>query len=247
MVTDPRFLIAVQAFWQSRTAQQQRQLTAGKADAGLRGAVTGGGQMAAIESLIRELLVDAGVPPADIITHSRLEIPGYFRGEKKWDLLVISRRRLVLAIEFKSQVGPSFGNNFNNRTEEAIGSATDVWTAYREGRFGAGPAPFLGYFFLLEDCPAVRRPVRWSEPHFPVEPTFRDASYEHRYHLLCRRLVLERLYNAACLTLATAATAATPTEVRHSSPDLAFATFASAVVAHARTSLALPDPAEGRS
>ena len=27
--------------------------------------------------------------------------------------------RLVAALEFKSQVGPSFGNNFNNRTEEA--------------------------------------------------------------------------------------------------------------------------------
>jgi len=26
---------------------------------------------------------------------------------------------LVAAIEAKSQVGPSFGNNFNNRTEEA--------------------------------------------------------------------------------------------------------------------------------
>jgi hypothetical protein len=27
---------------------------------------------------------------------------------------------------------PSFGNNFNNRSEEAIGSASDIWIAYRE-------------------------------------------------------------------------------------------------------------------
>ena len=39
--------------------------------------------------------------------------------------------RLLAVIELKSQVGPSFGNNFNNRTEEAIGSAVDFWTAYR--------------------------------------------------------------------------------------------------------------------
>jgi hypothetical protein len=33
---------------------------------------------------------------------------------------------LVATVEVKSQVG-SFGNNFNNRVEEAIGSATDFW------------------------------------------------------------------------------------------------------------------------
>lgn len=47
----------------------------------------------------------------------------YFRPNKKWDLLVVDNNELVIAIEFKSQVGPSFGNNFNNRTEEAMGSA----------------------------------------------------------------------------------------------------------------------------
>ncbi len=39
---------------------------------------------------------------------------------KKWDLLVVEGC-LIAAIEFKSQVG-SFGNNYNNRTEEALGS-----------------------------------------------------------------------------------------------------------------------------
>ena len=71
--------------------------------------------------------------------------------------------QLVLAVEFKSQVGPSFGNNFNNRTEEAIGNAEDVWIAYREGRFGTQPAPLLGYLFLLEDCAAVHTTVRNRE------------------------------------------------------------------------------------
>ena len=68
--------------------------------------------------------------------------------------------QLGAAIEFKSQVGPSFGNNFNNRSEEAIGSATDVWAAYREGAFRPSPRPFLGYLMLLEDCAASQ--AGWS-------------------------------------------------------------------------------------
>ena len=50
---------------------------------------------------------------------------------------------LLAAFEFKSQVGPSFGNNFNNRTEEALGSATDLWTAFREGAFQTSQRPWL--------------------------------------------------------------------------------------------------------
>ena len=43
----------------------------------------------------------------------------YFRPNKKWDFIVVVEGQLVAAREAKSQVGPSFGNNFNNRTEEA--------------------------------------------------------------------------------------------------------------------------------
>jgi len=41
-------------------------------------------------------------------------------------MLVINEGRLIAALEFKSHVGPSFGNNFNNRAEEAIGTAHDL-------------------------------------------------------------------------------------------------------------------------
>lgn len=51
---------------------------------------------------------------------------------------------------------------------------------------------------LLEDCPKSNAPVSVTEPYFPVFPEFRDASYVKRYQLLCRRLVRERLYDAAC-------------------------------------------------
>lgn len=106
--------------------------------------------MGALETLLTDILLDAGLNQTYIKARTALELPGYYRPEKKWDLLVVADGRLVAAIEFKSQVGPSFGNNFNNRTEEAIGNAEDIWTAYREGRFGKGSPPFLGYFSCLK-------------------------------------------------------------------------------------------------
>ena len=130
---DERFREAVQAFWDARDRQQRKQIAAGKIDAGTRGAVTGGTQMGALEILLTDILINAGLPRSDIRARTALELPGYYRPEKRWDLLVVSGDQLVLAVELKSQVGPSFGNNFNNRTEEAIGNAEDIWTAYREG------------------------------------------------------------------------------------------------------------------
>jgi len=129
---------------------------------------------------------------------------GFFRPTKEWDLLVIRDNTLLAAIEAKSQVGPSFGNNFNNRTEEAMGSAIDLWTAYRERAYLASPQPFLGYFFMLEDCDASNNPVKVREPHFKVFPEFVGASYRRRYELFCRKLVLERHYSASAFITSTA-------------------------------------------
>src|ERR1035438_610443 len=146
-------------------------------------------------------------------------------------------------MEFKSQAGKSIGNNVNNRSEEAVGSAKDIWTAFREGRFGESPTPFLGYFFLLEDRDNVKVPVANKEPYFPVDPMFRGeprdsksgvaryqgVSYSARYELLCRRLVLERLYTAACFLMATNAK---NTRITQPAPDLTFRRFAAALRGH---------------
>jgi hypothetical protein len=111
---------------------------------------------------------------------------------------------LVAALEFKSQRGPSFGNNFNNRTEEALGSAVDLWTAYREGAFGKDkPRPWLGWVMLLEECSESMTPVGVKEPHFKTFPEFHGSSYAKRYELLLRRLMLEKTYDSAALLLAT--------------------------------------------
>lgn len=230
-----RFEKAIAHFWDARSRQKQKQASSGVIDAGTRGAVTGGSQMGALEVLVADILSGAGLDRLHVRTRTALELPGYFRPEKKWDLLVVSGEQLVCALEFKSQVGPSFGNNFNNRVEEAIGSATDLWTTYREGRLGTGPRPLLGYFFLLEDCAAVHKPVRASAPYFPVDPVFRDASYAKRYELLCRRLVLERLYDVACLTLSAPDAPHLPT---HPAEDLSFRRFAGELEAAAHRFMA---------
>ncbi len=226
-----RFHEAVQSYWNARRRQQEKQVEGGKIDAGTRGAVTGGSQMGALEVLVVDLLEAAGLDRLDVRTRTALELPGYYRPEKKWDLLVISEGRLITAIEFKSQVGPSFGNNYNNRVEEAIGNATDLWTAFRAGQFGP-VRPLLGCFFLLEDSPRVHSPVRPQEPYFPVDPVFQGASYARRYDLLCQRLIFERLYDAACLTLATNSN---PTEISHPNVHLDFRQFAAKLQGHVRS------------
>ena len=195
---DERIENAIRYFWTTRTGQIDRQNAHGVRDQGNRGAVTGGKQLDGFVELVYDLLLFNGVPKECIFTDFNLELPGYFRPNKKWDLLVVDNRELVIAIEFKSQVGPSFGNNFNNRTEEAMGTALDIWTAYREGVFGDQRAPWLGYFMVLEDCRKSNEPVRVRSPHFAVLEEFIDASYKERYEIFCDKLLLERQYSSAC-------------------------------------------------
>ncbi len=154
-------------------------------------------------AFFEKVILEAGISKRYIFPKSSLELPGFFRPTKEWDLLVVKDNKLAVAIEAKSQVGPSFGNNFNNRTEEAMGSALDLWTAFREGKFNSSEQPFLGYFFMLEDCPKSNSPVKVKEPHFSVFPEFKGASYKKRYELFCRKLALERHYSASCFITST--------------------------------------------
>jgi len=192
--------MAVKAFWKSREAARKKQVDSGKADQGERSGVTSGKNMDGFIDLVLDLLRKNGLAHADIHQNRAvLTLPGYFRPTKLWDLLVIYKGELVAAIELKSQVGPSFGNNFNNRSEEAIGTAHDLWTAYREGAFGKQPRPFISWLMLVEDAPGSRAPVKDSSPHFPVFKEFKGASYLARYDILCRKLVQEQLYTTSTL------------------------------------------------
>ncbi len=230
---DARIKAAVKHFWKTRGRQSAKQgTTTGRRDSGARSAVTGGKQMDGFVELVRDLLIEAGLPDDSIYCNSRLELPGYFRAEKKWDLLVVVDGVLLAAFEFKSQVGPSFGNNFNNRTEEALGSATDLWTAFREGAFKVSQRPWLGYLMLLEECPRSMNPVAVREPHFPVFADFRDASYCRRYELLLNHCIRERLYDSACFLLSKQTSGSKGT-FREPSSEMAFDQFAASFLGRA--------------
>ena len=222
---------AVSHYWQTRKAQREKQKKRGVADAGLRGAVTGGAQMDGFIDLFTKIIVDAGMDEGYIFRKRRLDLPGFFRPTKEWDLVVVKDGHLITAVEAKSQVGPSFGNNFNNRTEEAMGSALDLWTAFREGAFNGGVQPFLGYFFMLHDCDASNRPVRVREPHFKVFQEFVGASYMKRYELFCRKLVLERHYTSASFITSESETGLKGM-YREPAKDLSFKIFLKSLVSH---------------
>jgi hypothetical protein len=203
--------VAIKQFWASRSN------TGAASQEGSRGSVIGGKNLDGFSSLIKAVALHCGAKDECILTSGKksLTIPGFFRPTKMWDSIVIYKGRLIAAFELKSQVG-SFGNNFNNRTEESIGSAKDFWTAYREKAFDLSnyvkpdtlasntkdiKPPFLGYLMLLEDCIDSTTPVRVDEEHYKVFTEFKQTSYAERYKLLCEKLVLEGLYTSASLIL----------------------------------------------
>jgi hypothetical protein len=221
---------AIAHYWRTRQSQSKKQTSTGRSDQGARSAVTGGAQMDGFIKLITNLIVDAGANELNIFHKRHLELPGFFRPTKEWDLLLVKDNQLILALEAKSQVGPSFGNNFNNRTEEAMGSALDLWTAYREGAYNKTVKPWLGYIFMLEDCPGSQKPVRVQQPHFNVFPEFVNASYSKRYELFCRKLVRERHYNVASF-LMSSESKGLKGEYSEPADDLEFEIFAKSLVA----------------
>lgn len=215
---------AVAYFWKTRDAQFEKQHDNVRADYGSRSAVTGGKQLDGFINLIKAYLVEAGVNSQDIFTNRALELPGFYRPTKQWDLLVVSNRTLIAAMELKSQAGPSFGNNFNNRTEEAMGSAVDIWKAFEKGIFSHSQQPWLGYLMMLEHCESSICPVKAAEPHFKIFPEFHNASYLKRYALFCQKLVLERLYTKSCF-ITTSKTTSLKDNHYYPNSDLDFVKF----------------------
>ena len=211
---------AIHTFWHSRGAGGVE----GKQGAG-RAAVLGGKNMDGFVTIVKAVVEHCGLPVETVhVRKSKVILPGFFRATKNWDVLVVHRNRLLGVFEFKSQVG-SFGNNFNNRSEEVIGAAADLWVAHHHGAYSglacgciavqeSGPAalnpaiqsdprpPFLAWLMLLEDSDKSNRPVRCEEPHYPVFQEFQAASYARRYQILCERLVERQLYSAAARVLA---------------------------------------------
>jgi hypothetical protein len=230
---DPRLAGAVRHFWQTRRRQGSKQGAAsGRRDYGSRTEVTGGKHLDGFVTLLHNLLVESGHPDAAILRQrSKVVLPGFFRPTKQWDLLIIADGKLLGTLELKAHVG-SFGNNANNRAEEALGNATDLWAAYKNGAFQPSPQPWLGYLVLVEEAEASTRPLKPRSPHFPVFEEFRQASYIERYQILCTKLVRERLYSAACLIVSDKE-GGLRGRYREPSSELSFTNFVGSLSAHA--------------
>lgn len=223
---DGRIKKAVKLFWETRKRKK-----GGKKDVGERGNVTGGKHLDGFVELFNKVILENGLPVSSIQFSSQLPtLPGYFRPTKKWDLLAVHDGVLVAAIELKSQCGPSFGNNFNNRSEEALGNGFDLQKSFREGAFGKTRSkPFIGFVMFLEDCDKSCSPVKTYSPHFPVLKEFENTTYAQRYELLCDRLVKEGLYTAATVLLSKRTTSG---RVDYSDPKKGMKTLVTELASH---------------
>lgn len=239
---------AIKRFWEQRAAaeklaaEKRASKKGGKAVGGRRSAVLGGKNLDGFLPLIRELVVRNGLPHARILTVGKndLTIPAFFRATKMWDVLVLSEGHLVAAIELKSQVG-SIGNNLNNRTEEAVGTAQCFWTAYRENVFGSQPRPFTGWVMVVEDSVVSQRIVRECSKHFELLPEFVRTSSLARYEIFCRKLMTEALYTKACV-LASEEVAISTGAYRELSTDTSLSTFVAGFAGFIASWAAAPPP-----
>lgn len=222
---------AVSSFWNARSG--------GKG-------VLGGKTLDGFVELIGDVIKQSGLSDIEIHTGKNTsQLPGFFRPHKSWDIVAISNGRLIAAIELKSQVG-SIGNNFNNRTEEVLGSGIDLHTAIEERAFGDDAEIFTGYLILVEDSEKTRNSAAIRMNFFPVMtgfladesmrtttyqpnekgkyPTVQGVSYLERYDILCKRLVLKKMYTAAALIVADESLSSSGS-YRDFSPQTSISTF----------------------
>jgi hypothetical protein len=179
----------IEDFWFKRDEQTSRLADGGTSG----GAARANGHMGSVTDFVGKLFEDAGIDKTDIKKGAPY-LPGYYRIRKQWDLVVVHRGHLVAAVEFKSQVG-SVGKNFNNRFEEALGTATDTLTAQRKFQpYGEVP-PWLAYVFVLQETDETEA-ARNGTALFPVDPEFKGMSYNQRYQTMLSRFMGDQIYHA---------------------------------------------------
>lgn len=196
-VTRQDFADAVAAYWSAKSLQAETSTITGRVGEGTAGAVRGGRHFDPIAHLIGKFFLEAGFSTDNVRIAGTLALPGYFRPQKRWDVVVTYGTTLVAAFELKALGGPSFGNNYNNRVEEALGSAVDLRRAVLADLY-PGEKPWLGYFFVMEDAERSRCPVTVSPGALPAEGIWHGTSYQDRFAIFCERLVTANLYDAVC-------------------------------------------------
>ena len=159
---------------------------------GNRGVMIGGGAMNGFAYADQVVALSAGVPEDDIIISRsaqdrRATLPGFFRPSKNFDFVIIQNQIPVVALEFKS-INSSFGNNMNNRADEAIGQGTDLNAMYDGNGISAGDF-FSGYILCMADTEDSRRVTREiTLPLINLNIEMNRLSYQGRGDAMCLRL-----------------------------------------------------------
>ena len=165
---------------------------------GNRGALTSGTHFKPVERIIRADLIKAGLPDSEVFSGGHgMNLPGWYRPVKNWDILAIHNDHLVAAIELKTQ-NSSAGNNYNNRGEEAIGTAADAQQSVKNGLVPGNPAPAFAYAMITSE-PSMMQRRKLQNARFPTDPIFTDTSYWDRYGILLERAIADRLYQTGWL------------------------------------------------
>ena len=191
---------ALTEYWGVKGSQRATAIASGSTAEGTSLATRAGKHFQPLVNLLAGFFLDAGYPYESIgASGSLVTLPGYYRPTKNWDLVVVHQGVLVAAIELKALGGPSYGNNYNNRVEEALGNAVDLSRARVADLLGH-EAPWLGYFFVMEDGDGSAKPgsaTRGNAP-FPSAPEWSERSYQERFVLTGERLLDEKLYDGVC-------------------------------------------------
>jgi hypothetical protein len=221
---------AVEWYWETRSNQETDQKDSENTARGRRAEVLGGAQMDGFAGLIQDALVDAGLPRDDVLHDHDATLPGHLRATKRWDVAIVHEDKLLAVVELKS-IASSFGNNLNNRSEEAIGNSIDLREACEDGAFDQPKPPWVGYLILMADNEKSRRSVSVREPNFSVDEEFKDASYIDRAGLLCSRLVRRNIVDG-CAFLISDEENGLDGSYEVPNPDLAFDQFLTDLVTH---------------
>jgi hypothetical protein len=106
-VTRQDFEDAIAAYWGAKQLQNEQSAIKAAVGAGTAGSVRGGKHFDVIATLLAKFFLDAGFPPESIrVSKSQgLELPGYYRPQKQWDLVVVHQGVLVAAFEMKALGG----------------------------------------------------------------------------------------------------------------------------------------------
>ncbi|GAA1080373.1 PaeR7I family type II restriction endonuclease [Nocardiopsis metallicus] len=199
-VTRREFNLAVAKYWQLKQEQSERAKNQDRTSPGTTSSTRAGNYFTGVAELIGKFFLDVGYPRASVQFRQDhgLEVLGYYRPQKQWDVMVTSGNTLVAAFDLKALSGPSFGRNYNSRFHEALGNAIDVNRAHLEELY-PGEKPWIGYFFIMEEHKNPRPTGRPGKgPELPLVPSLKRTSYQDSYAIFCNRLLDERVYDTVC-------------------------------------------------